>query len=93
MPRRLDPMRAESIPRSLGKQIALLCLFNSKQEKSTLFIIDKSDLHNKIRLFRCACALLLSPLSISFHKEKLLLVLKLVEFGIFATRHRGLASL
>ena len=53
--RPLDPVRAASIPRSLGKQIALLCLFNSTQEKSTLFIIDKSDLHNKIISYRCTC--------------------------------------
>ena len=69
----------------------LLCCVFLIQEKSTLFIIDKSDLHNKIRLYRCACALLLSPLSIPFNKEALLLVLKLVEFGIIASRHRGLA--
>ena len=56
--------------RSLTKQIAPLCLFNSTQEKSTPFIIDKSNLHNKIRLYRCACALLLSP---PFNKEALLL--------------------
>ena len=92
MPRRLD-VCAASIPRSLDKQIAPLCLFNSTQEKSTLFIIDKSDLHNKIRLYRCACELFLSPLSIPFNKEGLLLVLKLVEFGIVASRHRGLAPL
>ena len=91
MPRPLGPLRAASIPRSHGKQIALLCLFNSTQEKSTLFIIDKSNLHNKIILYRCACALLLSPLSIPFNKEALLLVLKLVEFGIVASRYRGLA--
>ena len=93
MPRPFDPVCDASIPRSLGKQIALLCLFNSTQEKSTLFIIDKSDLHNKIRLYRCACELFLSPLSIPFNKEGLLLVLKLVEFGIVASRHRGLAPL
>ena len=85
-----DPMRAASIPRSLGKQIALLCLFNSTQEKATLFIIDKSDLHNKIISYRCTCCH-----HFQFHSTKKRCCwsrdLKLVEFGIDASRHRGLA--